>query len=308
MTAEMGKPLRESRLEAARGAAILRYFAGDALRPMGERFEQSLTRGSVYTTRRPLGVVGLITPWNFPIAIPAWKLAPALVYGNTCVVKIAYEAPRCGLHLAECLEEADLPPGVANFLTGAGAIAGQAVVDDPRVGAISFTGSTAVGHALRDVAIAAGKRVQLELGGQNPLIVMADAHLGAAVEAAFAGAYWSAGQKCTATRRILVEESAYDDFRTGLLERMRTARVGDPSDPETEVGPLVNEQQLADVLAATAARSAPITATWSRRRSSRTLPPGARCRATRSSVRWPRCSGSPISTRPSSRPTPSSSV
>lgn len=250
MTLEMGKPLRESRGEAARGAAILRYFAGEAWRPKGELFEQSATGSTVYTVRRPLGVVGLITPWNFPCAIPLWKLSPALIYGNTVVLKLAYEAPLTGLHIAECLAEAGLPPGVVNVLTGEGSKAGAALVADPRVRAISFTGSVAVGRAIRDQATGAGKRVQLELGGHNPLIVLADAKLDAAVEAAFAGAFFAAGQKCTATRRIYVQDAVYDEFKRRLLSRIERAAVGDPSDPATEVGPIVNERQLEEILAA----------------------------------------------------------
>ena len=156
--------------------------------------------------RRPLGVVGLITPWNFPIAIPVWKLAPALIYGNTLVLKLGYEAPRTGLHVAECFAEAGLPPGVLNVLTGAGSKVGAEIVSNPGVRAISFTGSVPVGRSVRDEATARDCRVQLELGGHNPLIVTAAAELDRAVEAAYAGAFWSAGQKCTATRRILVED------------------------------------------------------------------------------------------------------
>ena len=250
MTAEMGKPLREARMEAARAAAILRYSAGEAWRPAGEVFEPSVANQTLYTRRRPLGVVGLITPWNFPIAIPVWKLAPALIYGNTAVLKLGYEAPRTGLHLAECFAEAGLPDGVLNVLTGAGSKVGAELVRNPAVRAISFTGSVAVGHAVREEATARSCRVQLELGGHNPMIVMADAELDRAVEAAFAGAFWSAGQKCTATRRILVQASVYDAFRERLLARIDTAKVGDPSDPATEVGPVVNEQPMDEILEA----------------------------------------------------------
>jgi aldehyde dehydrogenase (NAD+) len=250
MTAEMGKPLREARLESGRTAAILRYFAGEAYRPVGEVYEPSVAGQRLFTLRRPVGVVGLITPWNFPAAIPAWKAAPALIYGNAVVLKVGYEAPRTGLHLAEAFAEAGLPAGVFNVLTGAGAKAGAALVSDPRVRALSFTGSVAVGHAVRDEATRRGARVQLELGGHNPLIVMADAELDRAVEAAYAGAFWSAGQKCTATRRILVQEPVYDDFRARFLARVERGKVGDPTDPETEVGPVVNESQLAEILAA----------------------------------------------------------
>jgi aldehyde dehydrogenase (NAD+) len=250
MSLEMGKPLREARGETARASQILRFAASEAFRPVGEHFEQSLTGAQVSTRRRPVGVVGLITPWNFPIAIPVWKLAPALIYGNTVVLKLAYEAPLTGLHVAEAFAEADLPAGVLNVLTGRGSTVGAALVEDPRVRAISFTGSVPTGHGVRDTATKAGKRVQLELGGQNPLIVMADADLGRAVEASYAGAFWSAGQKCTATRRIYVQDTVYDAFREQLLARIERGRVGDPLDPEVEVGPIVNESQFDEIMGA----------------------------------------------------------
>lgn len=250
MTREMGKPLREARMESARAASIFRFFAGEAYRPTGELYEQSANGQAVFTKRRPLGVVALITPWNFPAAIPAWKLAPALIYGNTVVMKLAQEAPLTGLNLAAALDEAGLPSGVLNVVIGRGSEVGSPLVRHPQVNAISFTGSVAVGREVRDEATRLGKRVQLELGGHNPLIVAADADLGKAVEAAYAGAFWSAGQKCTATRRIFVEESVYDEFRRLLLERTERGKVGDPTDPDIEVGPIVNEKQLLDVLAA----------------------------------------------------------
>ncbi len=250
MSTEMGKPLREARGETARAAQILRFAASEAFRPVGEHFEQSLTGAQVSTRRRPVGVVGLITPWNFPIAIPIWKLAPALIYGNTVVLKLAYEAPVTGLHIAEAFAEAELPAGVLNVLTGRGSTVGAALVDDPRVRAISFTGSVATGHGVRDEATKTGKRVQLELGGHNPMIVMDDADLGRAVEAAYAGAFWSAGQKCTATRRIYVQDAVYDTFREQFLARIDRGRVGDPLDPEVEVGPIVNETQFDEIVAA----------------------------------------------------------
>jgi alpha-ketoglutaric semialdehyde dehydrogenase len=250
MTREMGKPLREARPEAGRAATILRFFAGEAFRPVGELYEQAVTGGPVYTVRRPVGVVGLITPWNFPAAIPAWKLGPALIYGNTVVLKLAQDAPLTGLHLARALDDAGLPAGVLNVVVGRGSQVGTPLVRHSRVRAISFTGSVAVGEQIREEAGRLGKRVQLELGGQNPMIVMADADLSRAVEAAYAGAFWSAGQKCTATRRIYVQEAAYDEFRSRLLARVDAGKVGDPSDAETEVGPLVNEQAMEDVLEA----------------------------------------------------------
>jgi aldehyde dehydrogenase (NAD+) len=250
MALEMGKPLREARMEAARGAQIFRYAASHAFGPTGERFEQAASGAEVSTSRRPLGVVGLITPWNFPCAIPAWKLAPALVAGNTVVLKLSREAPLTGLHLAACFEDAGLPPGVLNVLTGPGPVLGAAFAADPRIAAVSFTGSVAVGEAVRDGCVQAGKRVQLELGGHNPLIVAADADLARAAEAAYAGAFWSAGQKCTATRRIYVEAPAYDEFRTLLLARVACGKVGDPLDPEVEVGPIVSQAQFEEVAAA----------------------------------------------------------
>ena len=250
MTAEMGKPLRESRMEALRAAVILRYAAGEAFRPAGEMYEPSVPNQRLYTLRRPIGVVGLITPWNFPIAIPVWKLAPALIYGNTVVLKLGYEAPRTGLHVAECFAEAGLPPGVLNVLTGAGSKVGAEIVSNPGVRAISFTGSVPVGRSVRDEATARDCRVQLELGGHNPLIVAADAELDRAVEATYAGAFWSAGQKCTATRRILVQEDVYDSFREKLLARVTAGKVGDPADSDVEVGPVVNEGALEEILGA----------------------------------------------------------
>jgi acyl-CoA reductase-like NAD-dependent aldehyde dehydrogenase len=250
MTAEMGKPLREARMESARAAAILRYSAGEAYRPAGEVYEPSVGNQTLYTRRRPLGVVGLITPWNFPIAIPVWKLAPALVYGNTVVLKLGYEAPRTGLHIAECFAEAGLPAGVLNVVTGSGSKVGAELVSNRNVRALSFTGSVAVGHAVRNEATARNCRVQLELGGHNPFIVMADAELERAADAAFAGAFWSAGQKCTATRRILVQDGVYDAFREKLLARIAAGKVGDPADPATEVGPVVAAGPFEEIMAA----------------------------------------------------------
>ena len=250
MTREMGKPLREARMEAARSAAILRYAAGEALRPKGEVYEQMITGNAVYTLRRPLGVVALVTPWNFPAAIPTWKLAPALIYGNAIVLKLAQDAPLTGLHIARALADAGLPPGVLNVVVGRGSEVGDPLVRHPAVRAISFTGSVPVGEGVRDTATALGKRVQLELGGHNPLIVTDDAPLERAVEASYAGAFWSAGQKCTATRRIYVQAGVYDEFRDRLLARVDRGKVGDPTDPETEVGPIVNERQMDEVLGA----------------------------------------------------------
>lgn len=248
MTAEMGKPLRESRGEAGRGAVVLRYFGGEGWRSQGELFQQTMTGGDVVTRRRPLGVVGLITPWNFPFAIPIWKMAPALAYGNTVVIKLAQDSPLTGLHIAQCFEEAGLPKGVLNVICGRGSTVGAQMVRDPRIRAISFTGSVSTGNSVRDEATRLNKRVQLELGGHNPLIVMADANLDKAIEAAFLGAFYSAGQKCTATRRIYVQDGIYDEFKARLLARIDKGTVGDPADPATEVGPLVSKSQFEEIL------------------------------------------------------------
>ena len=275
----------------------------------GERFEQAATGSVVYTTRRPLGVVGLITPWNFPAAIPAWKAAPALAYGNTVVMKLAQEAPLTGLHLAACFEEADIPAGVFNVVIGRGSAVGTPLVAHPDVRAISFTGSVPVGEQVRGEATALGKRVQLELGGHNPAIVMADADLDRAAELVYAGAFWSAGQKCTATRRVYVEDAVYDDFEQRLLARMERGVVGDPTDPETEVGPIVNESQLTEVLegiergkadggsCSRAASGSTPRRTCSRRRSSRASPTTRSSRARRCSGRSRPSTASPSSTR-----------
>ena len=235
MTAEMGKPLRESRLEAARAATILRYAAGEAWRPVGELYEPSVPDQRLYTLRRPVGVVGLITPWNFPIAIPVWKLAPALAYGNVVVLKLAYEAPRTGIHVAECFAEAGLPPGVLNVLTGAGSTAGAELVRNPLVRAISFTGSVPVGHAVRGgdgprLPCSARARPQPARRGGNAELERAPCRV--------RGGVLVRGQKRTATRRIFVLDDVYDEFRDRLLARVEAGCVGDPADPDVEVGPI----------------------------------------------------------------------
>ena len=201
---------------------------------------------------RPVGVVGLITPWNFPAAIPVWKLAPALIYGNTIVLKLAQDSPLTGLHIARALDDAGIPSGVLNVVIGRGSDVGTPLVEHPGVRAISFTGSVPVGEGIREQAGRLGKRAQLELGGHNPLIVMADADLPRAAEAAYAGAFWSAGQKCTGRR---AGSTCRTPPMTAALPRgvPRARRGGQgrrPADPETEVGPLVNEKAMEDVLGA----------------------------------------------------------
>jgi aldehyde dehydrogenase (NAD+) len=243
MTRETGKPIREALPEVMRCVGIFRYYASEAWRRSGEVFDHAVSGAPIYVQRRPRGVFGLITPWNFPAAIPAWKIAPALVFGNSVVIKLSEESPETGLEIVRCLADAGLPSGVLNAVVGRGPEVGSALVEHPQVCGISFTGSVAVGRQVREAATRLGKPTQLELGGQNPLVVMSDADLDRAVEQAFAGAFFSAGQKCTATRRIFIEDAVYDDFRRRLLERTARGVVGDPADPRTEVGPVVNERQ-----------------------------------------------------------------
>jgi aldehyde dehydrogenase (NAD+) len=202
----------------------------------------------LYTTRVPLGVVGIIPPWNFPVAIPLWKMAPALIYGNTVVLKPASEAAVSAVKIVEVLHEAGFPPGVVNMVTGSGSVVGQRIIDHPDVSGISFTGSNATG---RQVAVSAAKRgakVQTEMGGKNPAIVDDEADLDLAVELTVNGAMKSTGQKCTATSRVFVVDSVYDDFKRRLLDKVRSITVGNPLHPETWMGPLASEKQLETVM------------------------------------------------------------
>lgn len=259
MAQEMGKPIAEARAECLRAAAILRYHAGEAHRPIGEHYASDTGTTWLFTRREPVGVVGLITPWNFPAAIPTWKLAPALVHGNTVVLKPAGDAPLTGLRLASALVKAGLPAGVLNVVLGPGREIGAAIVEHPDVAAVSFTGSTLVGRELITKCATRGKRVQAEMGGHNPAVVRADAHLTQALDAVVLGAFASAGQKCTATRRVYVARELYDDFVVGLSERAQKLRVGAAVDPETQMGPLAGSSQLTGVL--TEVRAAAVDAT-----------------------------------------------
>jgi alpha-ketoglutaric semialdehyde dehydrogenase len=248
MTREMGKPLPEARIESLRAAAILRFFAGEAHRPFGEHYASDQAQTWLFTRRSPVGVVGIITPWNFPAAIPTWKLAPALVFGNTVVLKLADDAALTGLRLVEALERAGIPPGVVNVVVGPGSAVGAALVEHDEIDAISFTGSTQTGHEILEKASRSAKRVQLEMGGHNPVIVRSDAALDSAVAAVALGAFASAGQKCTATRRVYVAHDIYDAFTEKLVAKASGLKVGYGLDQGTELGPLVNEVQLKGVL------------------------------------------------------------
>jgi aldehyde dehydrogenase (NAD+) len=248
MTREEGKTIVEARGETARGVAILRYFAGEASQPDGEVYPTALPNRMLYTRREPGGVVGLITPWNFPIAIPLWKIAPALVYGNTVIFKPAELTPLTAWHIADVLTQAGLPKGVLNLINGPGQIAGNALVDHRDVKMISFTGSNGVGRQIQRKITERGGKVQLEMGGKNPVIVLDDANLDLAVEMVTRGAMKSTGQKCTATSRVFVQEGIYKRFSDALVERVQSLRVGDGMQADTYLGPIVSSKQQQSVL------------------------------------------------------------
>ncbi|MFB9280164.1 alpha-ketoglutaric semialdehyde dehydrogenase GucD [Cohnella cellulosilytica] len=248
MTREMGKTLPEAKGETARGAAILRYYAGEGMRKVGDVIPSSDGEALMFTTRAPLGVVGVIAPWNFPVAIPIWKAAPALVYGNTVVLKPARETGATALKLAECFAEAGLPAGVLNVICGSGAVIGEALAEHPGVNGITFTGSNAVGKKVGMAAFARGAKYQLEMGGKNPILVAEDADLDLAVDATISGGLKSTGQKCTATSRVIVVDDVYDAFRDKLLAKVRELKVGDGMEPDTWLGPCASDRQRETVL------------------------------------------------------------
>jgi len=242
LTREEGKTLKEGLGETGRAVQILRYYAGEAQQPAGENYPSASPYTLLYTAREPLGVVALITPWNFPIAIPTWKVAPALAFGNTVVFKPASYTPLCAVRLTEALADAGLPPGVLNLVTGSAGSVGDPLVQDDRVVGISFTGSNQVGAELRMLAAKRGAKLQLELGGKNPAIVLADADMEHALTHVVNGAMMSTGQKCTATSRAIVDRSVADRFTEMLSARISGLTVGDPLLAETQIGPLISEE------------------------------------------------------------------
>ncbi len=244
MTREMGKVLTEARGDVQEGIDMTLFMAGQGRRPTGETVPSELRRKRCFTERVPIGIVGCITPWNFPLAIPTWKLMPALLAGNAIVFKPAEDTPLLAVRLVEILIEAGLPPGVLNLVTGTGEQAGAALVRHPEVAAISFTGSADVGRSIAAACGGAGKRVSLELGGKNAMVVLADGDLELAVDGALWGAFGTSGQRCTATSRLVVERGAVDAFTERLVARVTTLRLGDGLDPATDVGPIINERQL----------------------------------------------------------------
>jgi alpha-ketoglutaric semialdehyde dehydrogenase len=248
MTREEGKTIAEAKGEVRRAVNIFRYFGGEGSRLNGMLVPSERDRVHMFAIRKPIGVVGLITPWNFPSAIPAWKLAPALICGNTVVLKPASAAPLSAWRLVQALEEAGLPKGVVNFVAGPGGELGRALVEAPPLKAISFTGSCQIGNWLHAEASKRRLRIQLEMGGKNPTIVLADADFNAAVENTINAAFFSTGQKCTATSRVIVENAIYDRFLDAVVERTRKLKIGDGMQPGIDIGPCVDEDQMDTVL------------------------------------------------------------
>ena len=248
LTREEGKTLPESRGETARAVQVFDYFAQEGRRLGGETTPSEFGRTLLYTVKEPLGVVGLITPWNFPVAIPAWKLAPALISGNAVVMKPASAAPLTALRIAQACQEAGLPDGVLNLITGSGATVGAELAVNPAVRGISFTGSDTVGGNLFGMVSGRGGKCQCEMGGKNPMVVMEDADMDKAVNLTINGAMWSTGQKCTATSRAIVHQDVVVEFTAKVLEGVAAINVGNGLEADTQVGPSIDEAQLETVL------------------------------------------------------------
>jgi aldehyde dehydrogenase (NAD+) len=244
LSREEGKTLPEGIGEATRAGHIFKFFAGEVLRLSGEKVPSVRPGVDVEITREPVGVVGLITPWNFPIAIPAWKIAPALAYGNTVVFKPADLVPGCAWAIADILARAGIPAGVLNLVMGRGSVVGETLVNSRDVDAISFTGSVGTGRAIAAKAVARMAKVQLEMGGKNPLVVLDDADLAAATNIAVQGSYYSTGQRCTASSRLIVTAGIHDRFVAAVADKLKTLKIDDALAPGTDIGPVVDQSQL----------------------------------------------------------------
>ncbi|MFN3764294.1 MAG: aldehyde dehydrogenase family protein [Aliihoeflea sp.] len=244
LSREEGKTLAEGIGETIRAAQIFDFFAGEVLRLAGETVPSVRAGVGVEVTREPIGVVGLITPWNFPIAIPAWKIAPALCYGNTVVLKPAELTPGCAWAIVDILHRAGLPKGVLNLVMGKGSVVGQAMLENPDVDAISFTGSVATGKRVAKASVEHMRKFQLEMGGKNPLVVLDDADLDLAVDCAVNGAFFSTGQRCTASSRLIVTEGIHDRFVAAVTERLKGLSIDNALSPGTHIGPVVDQVQL----------------------------------------------------------------
>ncbi|WND03856.1 aldehyde dehydrogenase family protein [Temperatibacter marinus] len=241
---EEGKPIAEATGEVIRAGQIFKFYAGEALRLQGEHLPSVRPNISVEVNRSPLGVVGIITPWNFPIAIPAWKIAPALAYGNTVVFKPAELTPGSAWALAEIISRSGLPEGVFNLVMGAGTTVGQTFINSPKVAGITFTGSQSTGGRVAQACVSRGAKFQLEMGGKNPLVVLKDSNLTTAVEYALNGAYFSTGQRCTASSRLIIEDAIHDQFVDALTEKLTALKVGNALDKTTQLGPVASQSQL----------------------------------------------------------------
>jgi len=244
MTREEGKTLPEAKGEVRRAINIFRYFGGEGSRMPGMVVPSERDRVHMFAIRKPIGVIGQINPWNFPIAIPAWKLAPALIAGNTVLLKPASAAPLSSWRIVEACHEAGIPKGVVNFISGSGGTIGGAIVNAPQVKAISFTGSCDIGNWIHAEASKRRIRIQLEMGGKNPTIVLADADFNSAVENVVNAAFFSTGQKCTATSRVIVEDAIYDKYVEALVARTKKLKVGNGMEPGIDIGPAIDQAQL----------------------------------------------------------------
>ena len=302
LSREEGKTRPEGIGEAARAGYIFKFFAGETLRLAGEVLPSVRPGLKVEITREPVGVVGIITPWNFPIAIPAWKIAPALAYGNCVVFKPADLVPGCAWALAEIIARSGLPAGVFNLVMGRGSVVGELLSTDAGIDAVSFTGSVATGKRVAQNCAARLAKVQLEMGGKNPQVVLDDADLDTAVNVSIQSAFFSTGQRCTAASRLIVTEGIHDRFVKAVIDKLKTLKIDDALKDGTDIGPVVDPEparagpevhrarqeggrQARPAARASSARPKAITS--SRRCSPR---PPRRCRstATRSSARWPR--------------------
>src|SRR5690349_8264335 len=243
LSREEGKTKPEGVGEATRAGYLFKFFAGEVVRQAGEKLPSVRPGVEVEITREPLGVVGLITPWNFPIAIPAWKIAPALAYGNCVVFKPADMVPGCAWALTEIISRAGLPPGVFNLVMGPGSVVGDTIAKSPHVHGVSFTGSISVGASVRNLVAGRGGRIQLEMGGKNPLVVLDDADLGTAVGSAVNGAFFSTGQRCTASSRLIVTKGIHSKFVEALIERIKAMPVDNALKSGTQMGPVVDKNQ-----------------------------------------------------------------
>jgi alpha-ketoglutaric semialdehyde dehydrogenase len=244
LSREEGKTLPEGIGEVVRAANIFKFFAGEVLRRAGELLPSVRPGIDVELTREPLGVVGIISPWNFPAAIPAWKIAPSLAYGNCVVFKPADLVPGMAHALGKIIVDAGIPKGVFNLVMGRGSVVGEVLVNDKRVDAISFTGSVETGRQVAAKAVARMAKFQLEMGGKNPLVVLDDADIKIAVECAVNGAYFSTGQRCTASSRLVVTQGIHDKFVAALIERLKNVKVDNALKQGTDIGPVVDKSQL----------------------------------------------------------------